>query len=372
MAYKVPFVDYPQHYRKLEPEVMDTMRQVVFQGDFILRAQLRSFEKNLADFIGAKHAVGLSSGTDALLLSLRAAGIGPGDEVITVAHTFVATIASIVHVGATPILVDIGDDYNMNVDLVEKAITPKTRAVIPVHLNGRVCDMPKLMDICKKHKLLVIEDAAQGLGATVDGNRSGTFGLTSCFSFYPAKILGCMGDGGAVATNDDKVADQIRLLRDHGMNRATGDIMCYGFTNRLDNLQAALLDLKLKLLPGWIDRRRKLAGLYDKGLSQVREVKRPPAPAASGRYYDIFQNYVVRAQNRDALVNYLKEKSVEPLVSNPKPVHHHMALGLSHFVLPNTERFAGEVVSLPLHTELSDEQVQYVIEVVRDFYQARR
>jgi len=259
MAYKVPFVDYPLHYHRMEGEIDAAIKEVLSRGDLILREQLKRFEEDIADFIGTKYAVGVSSGTDALILSLRAAGIGPGDEVITVAHTFVATIAAIMHCGATPVLVDIGDGYNMNVDLLERAITPKTRAVIPVHLNGRMCDMNRVMEISKEHRLIVIEDAAQALGASVDGRRSGTSGLTGCFSFYPAKILGCAGDGGLVATNSDDMAAKIRLYRDHGTNRATGDILFYGFTNRLDNLQAAILNVKLKYLPQWIERRRELA-----------------------------------------------------------------------------------------------------------------
>lgn len=368
MTYKVPFVDFPLHYRRIESEIDAAIKEVLSQGDFILRGQLRSFEENIAHFIGTKYAVGVSSGTDALILSLRAAGIRRGDEVITVAHTFVATIAAIVHCGATPVLIDIGNDYNMNVDLLEQAITPKTRAIIPVYLNGRMCDMTKLMEISEKHGLIVIEDAAQALGANVDGRRSGTFGLTSCFSFYPAKILGCAGDGGLVATNNEAIAVKIRLYRDHGTNRATGDILFYGFTNRLDNLQAAILDVKLKHLPQWVERRREIASRYEAGLSDLPQVKPPPAPETKDRYFDVYQNYVIRAQDRDRLVAYLRENSVETLISNPEPVHHHEPLGLGHFHLPKTEQFANEVVALPMNAEISDEQVEFVIKTARTFY----
>jgi len=367
MAYKVPFVDYPLHYHRMEGEIDAAIKEVLSRGDLILREQLKRFEEDIADFIGTKYAVGVSSGTDALILSLRAAGIGPGDEVITVAHTFVATIAAIMHCGATPVLVDIGDGYNMNVDLLERAITPKTRAVIPVHLNGRMCDMNRVMEISKEHRLIVIEDAAQALGASVDGRRSGTSGLTGCFSFYPAKILGCAGDGGLVATNSDDMAAKIRLYRDHGTNRATGDILFYGFTNRLDNLQAAILNVKLKYLPQWIERRRELATFYEKGLTDLHQVQ-TPLPPQQDDYFDVYTNYVIRAQERDRLVAYLKECGIEILISWPKPIHHQEALGLGYFRLPETERASQEVVSLPLNTEISNEQVEFVIGSIHNFY----
>ena len=367
MTYKVPFVGYSTQYRHIESEVDSAIKEVLSKGDLILREQLRMFEQNIAAFIGTKYAVGVSSGTDALMLSLRAAGIRHGDEVITVAHTFVATVAAIVHCGATPVLVDINDDYNMNIDLAEEAITPRTKAIIPVHLNGRVCDMEKLMAIADRHNLIVIEDAAQALGASVDGKKSGTFGLTGCFSFYPAKILGCAGDGGLVATNSDDIAAKIQLYRHHGIDRATGDILLYGFTNRMDNLQAAILDVKLGHLPQWIKRRREIASIYENGLSHLPQVQTPPPPS-NDRYFDIYQNYVIRARERDKLVDHLRESGIEILISWPKPMHHHDALDLKHFHLPKTELISNEVLSLPMYTELDDEQVEYVVQVIHKFY----
>ncbi len=366
MAYKVPFVNFPLHYNRMKKEIDAAIQEVLSGGDFILRSQLREFEENIASFLGVAHAVGVNSGTDALHLSLKAAGIGPGDEVITVAHTFVATISVIVHCGATPVLIDIKEDGNMDEDQLERAITPRTKAVIPVHLNGRLCDMDKLMTIASKYKLNVIEDAAQALGAAFNGRKAGTFGLTGCFSFYPAKLLGGVGDGGIAVTDDDEVNQSMRLLRDHGQNRATGDVLCFGFNSRLDNLQAAILDKKLKYLPQWIERRRELAKLYNKGLSQIEQLKLPPV--SEGSYYDVFTNYVVRAQERDRLVQHLRDSGIEVLISWPKPLHHHEALGLGHFHLPETERISREVVSLPLNTEVSNEQVEYVVESVSKFY----
>jgi dTDP-4-amino-4,6-dideoxygalactose transaminase len=321
--YKVPFVNYPEHYRRIWDGVMEAIKEALSKGDLILRDQLRQFEENIASFVGVKYAVGVNSGTDALYLSLKVAGIGQGEEVITVSHTFVATVSVIVQCGAKPILVDIGEDMNMDVEQVEQVITPRTKAILPVYLNGRMCNMDKLMEIAEEHDLLVIEDAAQALGATFDEKKAGSFGLTGCFSFYPAKMLGAAGDGGIVVTNDEEIAEKIRLLRDHGYQRSTGDILYYGYNSRLDNLQAAILDVKLKHLPEWIDRRREVVSLYHQGLSNLQELKLPPPPRSNDRFFDVYQNYVIRAKERDKLVAHLEESGIEILVSWPKPMHHH-------------------------------------------------
>jgi len=361
-------VNYPEHYRRIWDEVMDAIKEALSKGDLILRDQLRQFEENIASFVGVKYAVGVNSGTDALYLSLKAAGVGQGDEVITVAHTFVATVSSIVYCGAKPVLVDVGEDMNMDVNQVEKAITPKTKAIVPVHLNGRMCDMEKLGGIANEHDLLIIEDAAQALGAKFDGKKAGSYGLTGCFSFYPAKMLGAAGDGGIAVTNDEEIAEKIRLYRDHGYQRSTGDILYYGYNSRLDNLQAAILDVKLKHLPEWIERRRELASLYHQGLSDLQELKLPPPPRSDDRFFDVYQNYVIRAKERNKLAAYLEESHVEILISWPKPMHHYDALGLKHFQLPKTEQISNEVLSLSMYPELSDEQVGFVVDVVNKFY----
>ena len=367
MKYKVPFVDFPKQYRTYEAEIITAVKKVLSKGDLILRQEVRQFEHNIASFLGLRYAVGVNSCTDAMYFSLLAVGIKSGDEVITVAHTFVATVADIVHCGAVPILVDVGDDYNMNVDLVEAAITLQTKAIMPVHLNGRVCDMGKLMKIASKHNLLVIEDAAQALGATFDGKKAGSFGIAGCFSFYPAKSLGASGDAGIVVTDSEEIADRIRFYRDHG-RKTKEDTILFGYNSRLDNLQAAILNVKFKYLPGWIERRRELAGLYQQGLSDLPYLRLPPSPESGGRYFDTYQNYVIRAQDRDKLAAYLSEAGIETLISWPKPMHHHKALGLEHFHLPETERISREVVSLPMNTEVSNGQVEFVIESIHKFY----
>lgn len=366
MNYQVPFVNYPLHYRRLQGEIDAALKQVLSGGDYILRQQLRDFEEHLASFVGVDYAVGLNSGTDALHLSLLAAGVGAGDEVITVAHTFVATVAAIVHCGAEPVLVDVGRDFNMDVAQAASAVTPKTKAIIPVHLNGRLCDMTRLMTLARQHRLLVIEDAAQALGAEFNGRKAGAFGLTGCLSFYPAKVLGGLGDGGAVVTGDPEIARKIRLLRDHGQERGTGKILGYGFNSRLDNLQAAVLDVKLKHLPEWIERRREVAGLYEKGLSGLPQVQTPPPPRP-GAYFDIYTSYVIRARERDRLAAHLAECGIEALISWPKPLHQQEALGLGRFRLPETERISQEVLSLPMNAEISDEQAEFVMSSLRRF-----
>ncbi|MBN2121173.1 MAG: DegT/DnrJ/EryC1/StrS family aminotransferase [Candidatus Omnitrophica bacterium] len=368
MKYKVPFVNYPLQYRNLKTEIDSAVQSVLERGDLILRQDVEDFEKDLASFLGVKFAVGLDDGTNAIIFALKAAGVGPGDEVITVSHTFVASVASIVHCGATPVLIDVKEyDYLMDMDKLEKVITPKTKAVIPVHLNGRGCDMEKLMFIAKKHNLAVVEDTAQALGAKFKGKMIGSFGLASTYSFYPAKILGGVGDAGALATNDKEVYEQAILLRDHGQKTKT-DIVCYGFTGRLDNLHAAILNVKFKRLPGWIERRREIAGIYQVGLSDLDQVGLPPAPDSDSRFFDVYQNYVLRAQERDELAQFLKENGVEILIKDPVALHHQKGLKLEKFKLPVSEKLAQEVISLPMYPELSNEQVRYAIDCVKRFY----
>lgn len=368
MDWKVRYVDYPKHFKKMEREFMDTIRTVLSNGDLILRQQLRDFEANFAKFVGIQYGVGVSNCTDGLHLSLRAVGVGTGDEVITVSHTFVATVEVIKHVGATPVLVDIGEDHNMNVDLVESAITSKTKAIIPVHLNGRVCDMEKLMRIARKHNLIIIEDSAQALGASFKGTKGGAFGDTGCFSFYPAKLLGAFGDAGMVVTNNKGIADRIRILRDHGRGK-DGEIEMWGFNCRLDNLQSAILDLKLKKVPEWIARRREIANIYHIGLSGIPQLKLSPPPVDNGLYFDVFQNYEIEAEKRNELRFYLTDKGIETMLTwGGKGVHQFKSLGLTHFKLPRTEKVFEKILMLPMHPDLTNKQVEYVVGVIRNFY----
>ena len=279
MGYRVPFVDPRTHYRRLKAEIDAAIIGCLTRGDLIYRQDLKQFEEELASFVGTKYAVGLNSGYHALHFALLGAGVGPGDEVITVAHTFVATISAILHCGATPVLVDVGADYNLDPDRLRRAISDRTKAILPVHLNGRLCDMDPIMALAERHGLLVIEDAAQALGATQRGRKAGSFGAAGCFSFYPFKILGGFGDGGAITTNDPQLARMASLLRYNGEDRETGEYHYHGQTALLDNVQAAVLSVKLKYLPDWIEHRRKIAALYRGGAGGRR---RPP-PASLRR-----------------------------------------------------------------------------------------
>jgi dTDP-4-amino-4,6-dideoxygalactose transaminase len=366
MAYKVRFVNYPRQYQQLKKQFNGVFEEVMSCGDFILRRHLEEFEKRIADYVGTKHAIGVNTGTDALYLSTRALGFGPGDEVITVAHTFVATVGAIVQCGAKPILIDVTDDFNMDVDQIEVAITPKTKGIIPVHLNGHACNMNRVVEIAQKHHLRVIEDAAQALGAEFRGKRCASFGDTGIFSFYPAKVLGTAGDGGMVCTNDDALARKIRAFRDNGRVESVDVVECFGWCTRLDNLHAAILNMKFNYFEKWIERRREIAGKYDNGLSGIHGLLLPPR--SNSDYFDVYQNYVIRCKKRDELLAYLQETGIEVLVSWRVPMHKQRTLGLNHFKLPVTERISTEVVSLPMYPELTDEEVEFVIEAVRKFF----
>ncbi len=366
MAYRVPFVDPRTHYKNIKTEVDQAILSCLAQGDLVYRQQLHDFERHLADFVGTKYAIGLNSGYHALHFSLFAAGIKPGDEVITVAHTFVATISAIVHCGATPVLIDVGPDYNMDVDLLEAVITPQTKAIIPVHLNGRVCDMGQVMIFAEKYNLKVIEDAAQSLGATFDGLKAGSIGHTGCFSFYPFKILGGIGDGGALTTNDPEIATIASRLRYNGEDRETGEYHFHGYTALLDNVQAAVLDVKLGYLPKWIEQRRHIAALYHEGLRDIANLVIPYCNDSV--YFDIYQNYVIRTKNRDDLRQYLKDDGIETLVHWIKPVWDHKDLRLGNPGLPETESICREVISLPMSAETTPEHVKHTVQSIRQFF----
>jgi dTDP-4-amino-4,6-dideoxygalactose transaminase len=366
MAYTVPFVDPRTHYRKLKPEVDGAIGDCLANGDLIFRQQLRDFESHFAAFVGVKYAVGLNSCYHALQFSLQAAGIGPGHEVITVAHTFVATVSAIVNVGAKPVLVDVGDDYNMDPDALEAAITPNTKAIIPVSLNGRVCEMDRIMAIAEKHKLKVIEDSAQALGAEFKAKRAGSFGLTGCFSFYPFKLLGGFGDGGAVTTNDADVARMIGRMRYNGEDRQTGEFHHHGQTALLDNVQAAVLDVKLRHVPQWINHRRNIARLYCRGLEGIPGVTLPRRDGDG--HFDVFQNFVISTPERDRLREHLRTDGIETLVSWPKPMWRHKGLALGDLHLPKTECICREVLSLPMSAETTADQVEITVQSIRRFF----
>lgn len=366
MPYKVRFVNFPRQYQQLKEEFNSVFEEIMSGGDFILRKHLEEFEKRIADYVGTKYAIGVNTGTDALYLSAHALGFGPGDEIITVAHTFVATIGAVVQCGATPVLVDINDDFNIDAEQMEASITSRTKGIIPVHLNGHACNMDRIKDVAQKYNLRIIEDAAQALGAQFKGKRCASFGDTGIFSFYPAKMIGTAGDGGMICTNNDALARKLRAFRDNGRVETVEVIECFGWCTRLDNLHAAILNMKLNHFDRWIKRRREIAKIYDEGFSNTPGLI--PHPVSNNDYFDVYQNYVIRTERRDDLVAHLRNSGIEVLISWPRPLHKQKALGLEHFKLPITERISSEVISLPMYPELTDNEVDLVIKAVRGFF----
>lgn len=367
----VPFFDYQAFYTRRSDSFDRAMKAVLARGAFILQQEVRDFEAALADYVGAKHAIGLANCTDALIIGLRVAGIGPGDEVIFPSHTFVASPSSIHWVGATPIPVDMGEDGLIDPAAIEAAVTPRTKAVMPVSLNGRTCDFDAIQAVCDRHGLLIVEDSAQALGSKYKGKCAGTFGTVGTFSFYPAKILGCFGDGGAIVTDDDDIAHQVRLYRDHGRDEATGQVVQWGLNSRLDNLQAAVLLAQFPDYPATIARRREIAAMYQEGLGDLPQLDLPPAPEEDGDHFDTYQNYELCADQRDALAAHLKERGIGTLVQwGGKACHQFEGLGLPKVSLPRTERFFERCLMLPVNLFVSDDDIAYVIGQVREFYGA--
>lgn len=370
----VPFVNYPLQYQLIKPEIDKAIFDCLNNGNLIHRKQTLEFEKNFAKFVDARRAISVGSCTDAMFLSLKALGIGQGDEVITVAHTYIATIDVIVACGAKPVLVDIGEDMEMDVNLVAKAITKKTKAIMPVYLDGRMADMNRMRGVAGE--IPIVADAAQATGARmaykgIQQKEAGYWATATCYSFYPAKVLGSYGDGGMIVTNDLKLADRLYLLRDHGempsylrQKKDKDKIYCWGYNSILDNIQAAILNVKLRHLPGWIERRREIAKMYHIGLVDVEEII---LPDYDGGRYDVFQNYVIRIKNRVGLSNYLRLAGIDTMSKWIIPNHKQAGLNLK-IDLPKTELVSKTVLSLPMYPELTDGQVGYVIEKIRKFY----
>lgn len=367
----VPFVDLPRQIAPYLKEIREVMDEVVFRrADFIMRDDLLRFEQQFAEYTGTRFAVGLANGSDALNLSMKVLGIGEGDEVISVSHTFVATLAAIVHAGGTPVLADVGDDHVLDATQLSKLITKKTRAIIPVHLNGRVCDMGEILSIAREHRLHVVEDSAQSIGAAYKGKKAGSFGILSTNSFYPFKTLGCFGDGGAITTDDQELAYRLRCLRDNGQDRESGEIKFWGWNSRLDNLQAAILLVMLGHVGELIERRREIAQMYWEELSSIPKLTLPLPPSKETDRFNSYQNYVLQTPRRDELVAFLRKEGVGVLISWPKPTHHHPALKLQQYSLPVTEKLSREVVSIPMHPALTHAEVRHVTTTIRKFFES--
>jgi dTDP-4-amino-4,6-dideoxygalactose transaminase len=366
----VPFFNYPHVFTSREEAFVGTTLDVGRRGAFIMQRDLAEFEKNLAAYTGAQFAVGVANATDGLQMAFMAGGIRPGDEVIFCSHTMVATAASIHFAGGVPVPVEAGPDHLMDPAPIEAAITPKTKAICPTQLNGRTANMTAIQEIARQHGLAVYEDAAQALGSKFKGRCAGSFGVGACISFYPAKILGCLGDGGAVLTNDPTVYDKLLLLRDHGRNQ-DGEVVMWGFNSRLDNLQAAYLDFQFREYQRVIERRRAIAGLYQQRLGAMPQLVLPPAPGSEPDHFDVFQNYEIEAERRDELKAFLKEHDVGTLIQwGGKPVHQFRKLGFTQH-LPNTDCLFTRCLMLPMNMSLSDDDVHYICDQILDFYKTR-
>jgi len=363
----VPFVDIYGQYDKIREEIQSAINGVLDSGWFILGQNVASFEKEFAAYSEAKYGVGVGSGTEALHLALLTCGVGPGDEVITVANTFIATALAIEYAGASPVFVDIDPvSFTMDVGQIEGKISPRTKAILPVHLFGQPADMDPILAMAEEHGLWVIEDACQAHGAEYKGRKVGALGHIGCFSFYPSKNLGAYGDGGLIVTNDSDLAERARLLRNYGQVQKYYH-QCKGFNSRLDEIQAAVLRVKLGYLDQWNEARRRIVNRYN----QQIEYPYVLCPVESQWGHHVYHLYVIRSRYRDQLRQWLSAKGIETLIHYPVPIHLQQAYqnaSLTPGAFPITEQCCDEVLSLPLFPELADEKVQRVIQAVNDFH----
>lgn len=376
---KIPYVNLGRQIEPLMDEVMDSVREVLMSGMYVLGQDVSKFETNIAKYCGAKYAIGVSNGTDALILALKALGIGEGDEVITAPNSFLASTSAIALVGAKPVFVDVCNDYNINPLEIEKAITDKTRAILPIHLTGNPAKINNIVDIAKKHNLYVIEDCAQAIGASVDSKKVGTFGDLGCFSLHPLKNLNACGDGGLITTNSDKIYEWILKARNHGLkNRDECEFWGYNF--RLDTIQAAILNIKLLHLDDWNDRRIKLAKYYASRLENYvttpidlicnsenccQDNQTPSVRA-------VYHTFIIQAKKRDELQAFLSKKGIDSKVHYPISIHLQEAaksLGYSESDFPVTSSLSKTILSLPVYPELTDKEVEYVCDSIQSFYE---
>ena len=362
----VPLLDLKRQYQTIKNEINDAIAEVVESQGFRLGPKVEELERSIAEYCGTKRAVGVASGTDAILLALMAVGVGRDDEVITTPYTFFATAGAITRVGAVPVFVDIDPEtYNIDPSLLERAITPKTKAILPVHLYGQCADMDPILEIAGRHGIPVVEDAAQAIGSEYKGKRAGSLGAAGCFSFFPSKNLGAYGDGGMVTTDSDEMADLLVSLREHGQTE-TYHHWTIGTNSRLDALQAAVLLVKFRYLDGWSDGRSANADYYDKRFEGTGVT--PPAREEWSRH--IYNQYIVRAPDRDALLAHLRESGIGCAVYYPVPLHLQECfrpLGYGEGDMPESERAARETLSIPVFSLLTDEEKEHVADTVLAF-----
>ncbi len=365
---RVPFLDLKAQYLSIKEDVDSALQQVLDRTAFAGGPFVKQFEEEFARFCGCEHAIGVSSGTAALWLAMLGLGIGPGDEVITVPNTFIATVEAISFCGATPVFVDAEQEtLTMNPHLLEAVITPRTKAIIPVHLFGQMADMDPIMEIARKHGLYVIEDASQAHGAEYRGKKAGSIGDVGCFSFYPGKNLGAYGEAGAVVTNNPELAQKVRMLRDHGQPRKYHHDLI-GWNARMDGFQGAVLSVKLKHLERWNEARRNVARFYEEALGKIAGITLPHEAEYARHVYHI---YAIRTNKRDDLISFLAKKEIFCGIHYPIPVHLTKAyqfLGYQKGSFPVTEACAEEFVSLPIYAELTPQQLEYVVKSIAEFF----
>jgi dTDP-4-amino-4,6-dideoxygalactose transaminase len=365
----IPLVDLTAQYHSIREEIDAAVAETIESGQFILGPTVTSLEQAIADYLGVKHAVGVASGTDALILALRALDIGPGDEVLVPAYTFFATAGAVLSVGARPVFVDVNPkDYAIEPELIKARITPRTKAIIPVHLYGQPAKMGRILEIAQQHGLKVVEDNAQAFGAETLGKRTGSLGDIGCLSFFPTKNLGAYGDGGMLTTSNPRIEERVRRLRSHGWKKKYYAEEL-GYNSRLDALQAAVLKAKLPHVDGWNDKRRELAECYNQQLAPLG-VK---VPSDSGDGKHVYHLYIIRVNERDELQAALKQQGIASEVYYPVPPHLAAAcraLGYKEGDFPEAERASRETLALPMYPELTDEQQSQVMDAMRKFTQA--
>jgi len=359
----IPMVDLKQQYAQIKDEINTNLLAALEATQFILGPNVQAFEKEAAEYLGVKHAIGVGSGTDALHLALLAAGIGKGDEVITTPFTFIATAEAIAYVGAIPVFVDIDKDtFNIDLAQVQAAITDKTRAVIPVHLFGQPVDMPALVALCDSNDLKIIEDCAQSFGAHIDGKQTGSFGDAGAFSFFPSKNLGCYGDGGLISTNSDKMAEDIKVLRNHGSTKQYHHTVI-GFNSRLDELQAVILRAKLKRIDDYNANRRRVDQTYKAMLADT-DVQ---APVDDGLGYHVYHQYTCLHPRRDKIMQTLRDADISCAIYYPIPLHKQevFAQDCQNMVLPVTESVVQNCFSLPVYPELTEDKIKLITDTIK-------
>lgn len=367
MEMKVPYVIFPHQIAKIRPALMQACQSVLDSGVYVLGERLKAFERQFAGFCEAEHGVGVSNGTMALFLAMRSMDIGPGDEVITAPNSFIASAGSIAVLGAKPVFIDVSEDLNIDPDKIEAAISPETKAIMPVHLTGRPAKMDKISEIARAHGLKIIEDAAQAVGARYQGKSIGSWGDATCFSLHPLKNLHAFGDGGVITTNDQQVFERILKARNHGLrNRNECDF--WSLNSRLDEIQAAFLSVQLPFLETFTMERRRRALRYNALLKHLVDV-----PHEADGEYCVWQTYVIKSNHRDALLGFLQERGVQANVHYPLPLHVQSpakAYGYLEDDFPTAMALSKRILSLPLYPEMTDEQQDFVVESIEDFYRS--